>query len=95
MFFCREKGHWKKNCPKLQKGKATFDACVVEYDEESDFSLVGMTFICHSNEQILDLGCTFHMCPNKGWFSNFKELDGGVVFMGNNNACKTMGIGTI
>ncbi|KAH9805146.1 hypothetical protein KPL71_002341 [Citrus sinensis] len=93
--FCREKGHWKKNCPKLQKGKATSDACVAEHDEESDFSLVGMTLICHSDEWILDSGCTYHMCPNKGWFSNFKELDGGVVFMGNDNACKTMGIGTI
>ncbi|KAH9698402.1 Integrase catalytic domain-containing protein [Citrus sinensis] len=38
--FCREKGHWKKNCPKLQKGKATSDACVAEHDEESYFSLV-------------------------------------------------------
>ncbi|KAH9659027.1 hypothetical protein KPL70_023708 [Citrus sinensis] len=93
--FCREKGHWKKNYPKLQKGKATSDACVAEHDEESDFSLVGMTLICHSNEWILDSGCTYHMCLNKGWFSNFKELDGGVVFMGNDNACKTMGIGTI
>ncbi|KAH9679095.1 hypothetical protein KPL71_025975 [Citrus sinensis] len=93
--FFREKGHWKKNCPKLQKGKATSDACVAEHDEESDFSLVGMTFICHSNEWILDSGCTYHMCPNKGWFSNFKELDGGVIFMGNDNSCKTMGIGTI
>ncbi|KAH9687281.1 hypothetical protein KPL70_014707 [Citrus sinensis] len=90
--FCREKGLWKKNCPKLQKGKATFDACVVEHDDESNFSLVGLTFICHSDEWILDSGCTYHMCLNKGWFSSFKELDGGVVSMGNNNACKTMGI---
>ena len=93
--FCCEKVHWKKNCPKLQKGKATSDGCVAEHDEESDFSLVGMALICHSDEWILDSGCTYHMCPNKGWFSNFKELDGGVVFMGNDIACKTMGICTI
>ncbi|KAH9669399.1 Integrase catalytic domain-containing protein [Citrus sinensis] len=90
--FCREKVHWKKNCPKLQKGKATSDAYVAEHDEESNFSLVGMTLICHSDEWILDSGCTYHMCPNNGWFSSFKELDGGVIFMGNDNACKTMGI---
>ncbi|KAH9688523.1 Integrase catalytic domain-containing protein [Citrus sinensis] len=59
--FCCEKRHWKKNCPKLQKGKAISDACVAEHDEESNFSLL-------------------------------QELDGGVVFMGNDNACKTMGI---
>ncbi|KAH9802500.1 hypothetical protein KPL71_001412 [Citrus sinensis] len=57
--FCREKGHWKKNCPKLQKGKATSGACVAKHDEESNFSLVGMTLICHSDEWILDSGYTY------------------------------------
>ena len=69
--FYREKEHLKKNCPKLQKGNATSDACVAENNEESDFSLVGMTLICHLDEWILDSGCTYHMYPNKGWFSNF------------------------
>ena len=36
--FCQEKGHWKKNCPKLQKGKTTSNTCVAEHDEESEFS---------------------------------------------------------
>ena len=49
----------------------------------------------HSDEWVLDSGCTYHMCPNKEWFSSFKELEGGVVFMGNDSACKTAGIGTI
>ena len=48
--FCREKGHWKKNCPKLQKGKSISNACVAEHDEESDFSLVGMAMACHTDE---------------------------------------------
>ena len=93
--FCCEKGHQKKNCPKLQKGKVTSDACVAKHDEESDFSLVGMTLTCHSDEWTLDSGCTYHICYNNGWFSSFKELDNRIVFIGNDNACKTMGIGTI
>ena len=93
--FCCEKEYQKKNCPKLQKGKASSDACVAEHDDKSDFCLVGMTLTCHLDEWILDSGCTYHMYPNKGWFSNFQELDGGVVFMSNDNTCKTMGIGTI
>ncbi|KAG8495920.1 hypothetical protein CXB51_007502 [Gossypium anomalum] len=76
------------------KDPITFDA-VSEYDEESDFSLVGMAMACHTNEWILDSGCTYHMCPNKDWFSSLKELEGGVVLMGNDNACKTMGVGTV
>ena len=35
------------------------------------------------------------MCPNRGYFSSFKELDGEAVFMVIDNACKTMGICTI
>ncbi|KAG8492015.1 hypothetical protein CXB51_015325 [Gossypium anomalum] len=93
--FCREKGHWKKNCPKLQKGKAISNTCVAEHDEESDFSLVGIAMACHTDEWILDSGCTYHMCPNKDWFSSLKELECGVVLMGNDSACKTMGVGTI
>ncbi|KAK5803675.1 hypothetical protein PVK06_031324 [Gossypium arboreum] len=93
--FCREKGHWKKNCPKLQKGKAISNACVAEHDEESDFSLVGMAMACQTDEWILDSGCTYHMCPNKDWFSSLKELEGGIVLMGNDSACKTMGVGTV
>ena len=35
------------------------------------------------------------MCPNKGWFFCLKMLEGGIVFVGNDDPCKTMGIGTI
>ncbi|KAG8484503.1 hypothetical protein CXB51_023752 [Gossypium anomalum] len=93
--FCSEKGHWKKNCSKLQKGKAISNACVAEHDEESDFSLVGMAMACHTDEWILDSGCTYHMCPDKDWFSSLKELEGGVVLICNDSAYKTMGVGAL
>ena len=35
------------------------------------------------------------MCLNNGWFSRFKELDEEVVFIGNYNAYKIMGISSI
>ncbi|KAG8480138.1 hypothetical protein CXB51_024910 [Gossypium anomalum] len=67
----------------------------LEHDEESDFRLVGMAMTCHTNEWILDWGCTYHMCPNKDWFSSLKKLEGGVVFMGNDSVCKKIRVGTI
>ena len=95
MYFYCKKGHWKNNCPKLQKGKTISNACVPKHDEDTNFSLVGMTLTCHSNEWILDSGYTYHICPNKDLFSSFKELDSGVVFMVNDSAYKPMRIGSI
>ncbi|CDP17738.1 unnamed protein product [Coffea canephora] len=96
--FCREKGHWKKDCPKLKKkGKAPQDVNVAECksDAESDFSLAVSRLTSHPDEWILDSTCTYHMTPMREWFFEFEELDGGFVYMGNDNPCKTVGIGSI
>ena len=37
----------------------------------------------------MDFGCSYHMSPYRGWFSNFEEFDGRIVLMGNNNTCQT------
>ncbi|KAI5659494.1 hypothetical protein M9H77_28287 [Catharanthus roseus] len=47
------------------------------------------------NHWVLDSGCSFHMIPNKHWFSDFKPLNQGKVFMGNNKVCDIKGIGNI
>ena len=44
---------------------------------------------------ILDSGCTFHMSPEKSYFSDYHEYDGGRVLMGNNAVCKVIGMGNI
>ena len=46
-------------------------------------------------EWILDSGCSFHACPNKGWFENYKQIDGGTVLLGNSKSCKVIGIGSL
>ena len=35
------------------------------------------------------------MCPKREMFLNFKEFNGGVVYMGNDSTCKMMGIGSV
>ncbi|KAE8691959.1 hypothetical protein F3Y22_tig00110864pilonHSYRG00223 [Hibiscus syriacus] len=87
----------KKDCPKLKKkGKAAPDACGAEHDaHDSGISLVALSTTFHSDEWILDSGCNYHISPNLEWFSDLVELNTGVVYMGNDNACKTVGIGSI
>ena len=94
--FCHQKGHWKKDCPKLKKDTKNPTANVAASDDEdSEFALSISPFGSSSQEWILDSGCSYHMCPNREWFSSFKELDGGAVLMGNDHACQTKGIGKI
>ncbi|CAL9031518.1 unnamed protein product [Prunus brigantina] len=92
-------GHWKKDCPKLknkEKEKTGSEANVAKSGgEDFEFALASSSADDHSKEWMLDSGCTYHMCPIREWFSSFEELDCGVVLMGNNNACKTQGIGKI
>ena len=47
------------------------------------------------NEWILDSGCSFHMTPNKDFFTTYEKVDGGNVTMGNNATCKVVGVGSI
>ena len=44
---------------------------------------------------ILDTTCTFHMSPNKDWFTTYESVSSDLVLMGNDVACKIIGIGTI
>ena len=62
-------------------------------DIDSDFVLVGLSFVCHSKEWILDYGCTYHTCHNRDLFYSFEELNCGIVF--NGHACEILGIGKI
>ena len=46
-----------------------------------------------SENWILDSGCTFHMTPNRDWFSTYEPVHKGVVLMGNNASCKVVVLG--
>lgn len=43
----------------------------------------------------MDTGCTFHMCPERTWFYNYKETEQGNVYMGDNNSQTMIGTGDI
>ncbi|KAH9761191.1 hypothetical protein KPL70_000407 [Citrus sinensis] len=89
----------RKNYPKAQKrdGKKPAAANMARKDENSDYSLsiTPAAYVASSSEWILDTGATYHLCPIKEWFTDFRNLKSGAVMMGNNQHCRTMGIGTI
>ncbi|KAH9656605.1 hypothetical protein KPL70_022746 [Citrus sinensis] len=97
--FCHEKGHWRKDCLKTQKrdGKKPTTTNMARKDEDSDYSLsiTPAAYVASSSEWILDTGATYHLCPIKEWFTDFCNLESDAVVMGNDQPCRTMGIGTI
>jgi hypothetical protein len=46
-------------------------------------------------EWILDSGASHHICPNRNWFTSYQAVDSGVVLMGNDNSCNTIGVGSV
>ena len=64
-------------------------------DDKSDFSLACVSSVTSTDEWLCDSACSFHMCFRKEWFFNFTELDGGVVYLADNQPCKIAGIGSI
>ncbi|PKI67836.1 hypothetical protein CRG98_011809 [Punica granatum] len=41
---------------------------------------------------ILDSGCSYHKCPNQELFATYEKIERDKILMGNNNACKVVGI---
>ncbi|KAG8472304.1 hypothetical protein CXB51_034358 [Gossypium anomalum] len=106
--FCKKKGHIKSECYKLQnkiKGEAanqkgkqpenSGEADVVEDYSDGELLVASVNDSKVSEEWILDSGCTFHMSPNRDWFTTYETVSEGVVLMGNNASCKIAGVGTI
>ena len=73
--FCHEKGHWKKDCPKLlkRKGKGVSEACVAE-DDKSDFSLACVSSVTSTDEWLCDSAYSFICVSERSGSSTLQNL---------------------
>ncbi|KAG8475836.1 hypothetical protein CXB51_032777 [Gossypium anomalum] len=106
--FCKKKVHIKSECYKLQnkikreaanqKGKQpknSGEANVVEDYSDGELLVASVNDSKVSEEWILDSNCTFHMSPNRDWFTTYETVSECVVLIENNASCKIEGVETI
>ena len=64
-FFCGEKGHWKRNCPKSQNKK-----------EQGNINYLETCFLADSTDSwIIDSGATNHVCNSLQRFQERRKLN--------------------
>ncbi|KAG8491520.1 hypothetical protein CXB51_014863 [Gossypium anomalum] len=100
--YCKKLGHVKADCYKLRNKRAAEgneeDVAGANLADENgdDFLLVSTSDNSKlKSEWILDSGCSFHICPNREWFSTYSSVEGGVVHMGNDSSSKVIGVVTV
>ena len=97
-FHCNKPGHLKKNCYDwIRKQKSVNTESNVAYADNNviDPEVLTVSRIDHTHDWVLDLGCYFHMSPNRDWFQDFRGGEYETVYMGNNNTCRVLRLGNI
>ncbi|KAK4397553.1 Retrovirus-related Pol polyprotein from transposon TNT 1-94 [Sesamum angolense] len=77
-YKCKEPGHMKRDCPKLKKqadekqDDSSKSANVVQNDDSdySDGDMLSVSTNQYVDAWILDSGCSYHITPNREWFSS-------------------------
>ena len=99
-WFCNKSGHLKKDCWKRKEASKDQDSTKEANLAEEDSGMVDEVLSTSNVSQyhydwLIDSGASHHMCLHRNWFSTYQSIDDGVVYMGNDVTCKTVGIGSI
>lgn len=96
-WICGSDSHWKRDCPEkrdnAQQSKGTTSVNVAQ-NLPGPLVLTASLYVSE-DEWVMDSGCTFHITPRRELLSNFVEMSGNKVMMGNNSFCMVKGMGNI
>ena len=85
-FKCKQKGHWKQNCPKATKKPGMGDLLVVEACLLENFK----------DKWIIDSGATNHFCYSLQWFKHSTSIEGQrYLKLGNGELISVKAIGPV
>ena len=109
-FYCGKLGHFQKNCQHFRRDKRGVDNDepkkfsekrgtltittskeeLLLITEESELHLVS-----DETTWVVDSGASYHLSLDRKCFSTYKAEDHGFVKMGNEGACRIVGIGDV
>ncbi|KAE8726093.1 hypothetical protein F3Y22_tig00007792pilonHSYRG00021 [Hibiscus syriacus] len=102
-YKCKEAGHMKRDSPKLKKQTdekrdvSSKSVNVIEDDNsdcsEGDMLSISMTQLMDA--WILDSGCSYHITPNREWFSTYRSVNSGSVYLDDDRCYNIVGIGDV
>ena len=72
-FYCKKKGHWKRDCLKFKEDKKNGTVT-----SESGIFVIDLNFTS-STSWVLDTGCGLHLCSNSQGLRNIRKLAKGEV----------------
>ena len=106
-FHCKEKGHFRKNCPQRQKGigqgsNGNAQVVVAQKDSEKQDSsdegeggdVLTVSTSSSAESWILDTGASYHMAYSRDLFTTFKEWNGSVK-LGDDGELGVKGSGSV
>ena len=95
-FNCQKIGHFKRDFPE-RKVSEDYVQDTVSLGEESYEYAEALVVSSLETEYswVIESGCPYHMFPRIEYFETLKMVQGRVVRLGDNKACKVQGIGTV
>ena len=49
----------------------------------------------YNEEWLLDYGASHHTCPHNDWFASYQTINDGIILLGGNHSCNTIGVGSV
>ncbi|KAL0394409.1 UNVERIFIED_CONTAM: hypothetical protein Slati_4407100 [Sesamum latifolium] len=80
-MHCREKGHWKRECPKLLSSTGTF--------------VIKVNMITNSDSWVLDTGCGAHICNDLQVLKKNRKLSRDEVVLKLGDGCCAEAVGIV
>ena len=103
-YKCKNYGHIKKDYPRLRgqnddkKNEDSSKSANVVQNDDSDFG-DGDMLVISTNQYVdvwfLNSTASYHMTPDKKWFTSYRSGSFGCVYLGDDKPCVITGIRTI